>query len=244
MKYDAMNMVGEHKTVYWLCILTLTTGFIIVRIVLAPSTFPTTVDTAAAILWGVLALVPLFSEISLGGLTVKRQVEAMKTEMKDELRTQFQSVRHDLNMALQVNSSQNQQFSFNFAPPDATLRERLAKQDDILPSTKATPSDLIESPPQEAHLFFSVRYALDREIDRLYRADTPRRAPIGRALSALVDDNTISPDLSAMTRELYAVCSPAIHGAKPTDDQIHYVTNFAPRVLAALREIRPIREPH
>jgi hypothetical protein len=47
----------------------------------------------------------------------------------------------------------------------------------------------------------------------------------------------MEPRLDHAIREVYAVCSPAIHGEPVTQAQIDFVKDVGPELIAALRSI-------
>src|SRR5262245_33992895 len=47
--------------------------------------YPNTVDTTVSVVWLALLLLPLLSEVSIGGVTLKKEVEALKSEVKEQL---------------------------------------------------------------------------------------------------------------------------------------------------------------
>lgn len=48
----------------------------------------------------------------------------------------------------------------------------------------------------------------------------------------------ISPNLAHAVREVYSVCSAAIHGEDVSDNQVQFVRDVAPELLAALEAVR------
>jgi hypothetical protein len=53
----------------------------------------------------------------------------------------------------------------------------------------------------------------------------------------LVQNELLQPRFAHAIREIYSVCSPAIHGEPVTDAQISFVQDVAKEVIDALSEI-------
>jgi hypothetical protein len=95
--------------------------------------------------------------------------------------------------------------------------------------------------PDDLALMFSIRYSLERELrriasGRLIAADA-RPMPITKIARSLSEVGLIEPRLESAIREVYAVCSPAVHGEPVTPRQIAFVRDVAYELVAALRAI-------
>ncbi len=53
----------------------------------------------------------------------------------------------------------------------------------------------------------------------------------------LAESEAIPRDFVHAIKEVYNVCSPAIHGEEVTEQQVAFVKDLAPKIVATLRKI-------
>lgn len=83
---------------------------------------------------------------------------------------------------------------------------------------------------------------LENEIRRLAgtRLDLPifrRRAGVSQLVSQLVQAEILSSDAASLIGEVYAICSPAVHGEKTSEQQLNFVRKVMPSLMRTLREL-------
>lgn len=202
------------------------------------------VDLLLLVVWIALMLMPLFQEVSLLGFKFKQEIE----ELKSFVALQVSDIRNEVRNAVDVRTTISPQITFPVPAPDAQLPELEAKIKTAVSEALASQGHKAEeaspanvSTPQDANFLFSVRYSIERELRRLteYRIIAPDRRPIPamRLSRVLVDEGVIEPRFEHAIREVYAVCSPAIHGQPVTSAQINFVKDVAPGLIAALQAI-------
>jgi hypothetical protein len=95
--------------------------------------------------------------------------------------------------------------------------------------------------PEDVSFLFETRYAIERELDRLARSREIRvsdnRTSVLRLNKSLVEAGVIDPTLENAIREVYSVCSAAIHGRHVTPAQVKFVKDVEPGLIAALRSM-------
>lgn len=202
----------------------------------------TAFDTFALILFVCLSLAPIFAEISLLGVRLKQKIDALDNKVE--------AVKAELHNTLSIQSHFNPSISI-VAPPDYRLPELEAQIKKTLDrelerTGNQTPdlSSLKKHVPSENVEMFEVRFNLESELARIWRErfDLPADWPsnplnANSAVKRLVEEQLISPELGRAIREVYAVCSSAIHGREATEAQIKFVRDVAPRLLRALRAV-------
>jgi hypothetical protein len=57
--------------------------------------------------------------------------------------------------------------------------------------------------------------------------------PIAEVIGALVESQLLDFGLGGAIREVYAICSFAVHGQTPSGAQVHFVENVVPGLLKA-----------
>ena len=97
--------------------------------------------------------------------------------------------------------------------------------------------------PEEAARFFGIRYNLEREIGRIWQvvsgeSGEQRFTPIARITNSLVRSEMLDPELALVAREVYSICSVAVHGEEVSTRQRDFVEKNASELLSSLRAIR------
>jgi hypothetical protein len=193
------------------------------------------------VIWVALLLAPLFNEVSLLGITLKQQID----ELKGFVSTQVTDQRN----AVEVRTSINQQFTLpaNDAKlPDieTMVKTAVAAQRSAQGKTEMEPATL--AAPADVSLLFTARYNIERELRRIAEgrqvvsgiASLVQRPPtISQLTRFLTQAELIEPSLANAIREVYSVCSPAIHGEQVTEAQVSFVRDVAPDLVATLRAV-------
>jgi hypothetical protein len=190
-----------------------------------------------------LLLAPLFKEVSLLGITLKQEVD----ELKRFVSTQVADVRADLKNVVDVRINN----TIPAPPPDAQLPELETRIKRYLSEALETHFP-IKMAPFEAKppikvddhvtLLFSIRYSIEKELRRIAIARElvmfQRRAiPVFQVTRSLVEAGLIDQTLERAIREVYSVCSPAVHGEPVTDAQVKFVSDIGPALVSSLRAI-------
>jgi hypothetical protein len=101
-----MQLPNWFKIVWWVLILGALTSFLTVRYPNLSQGQAGPLDTIAFLVWIALLLVPLFSEISIFGVVLKREVEALKAHIEREI----SSIRADIRNAVEIRTEVNPVF--------------------------------------------------------------------------------------------------------------------------------------
>jgi hypothetical protein len=229
------------KWVWWLGLVGMTSAVLWKRLDLTASGGSTAFDCVAFIVWVALLLAPIFSEVKIWGVELTQEIE----EAKKDLSQQIQAVRAD------VRNSINLQATFSNAiaapPPDSLLpsiREEVDRALDArMAGLKIAPQAAEPQVPQDVQYMFSVRYNIEREVRRItdYLLDQRSRTQIRRQVDVLAETGSIQPEMRNAIIDVYRICSPAVHGDRVSKEQIDFVKEVAPRLLAALQEIPALR---
>jgi len=201
-------------------------------------------DLVVFVIWFALLLAPLFKEISLFGITLKREIEGLKGFVA----AQITDIRSEVRNAVDVRTTFSPHLILPAPAADAQLPELEARIRSAV--SDAFASHGVEAPKQQARLavsddvalLFATRYNIEKELkrigDRRQLLDhTKRPVPAFRLAHLLAQAQLIEPRLLSAIREVYAVCSPAIHGEPLTEAQVSFVKDIGPELVAALRAI-------
>ncbi len=200
--------------------------------------YPNTVDTSVSLVWLALLLLPLLSEVSIGGVTLKKEVESLKTELKEQL----VNIRSEIQNTTQVQTQVSPNIYLAAPPPDyelPALRQQI--QQAIRNELGQAPPPPAIAPeadvPADTQYLFSIRFALERELRRLTREPGEGRRPLSvtQLIRQLVGDGRITSGMASSLREVYSICSPAVHGEAPTGEQVAFVRDVGPELISALR---------
>jgi hypothetical protein len=240
-----MKLPNWFRIIWWVLLTSALTGILYLRYpdLIAGRAAP--VDVVFFVTWIGLMLVPLFQEVSLLGIKFKQEVESLKSFMA----AQVSDIRSEVRNAVDIRTTVSPQINFPTPPPDAQLpaaeariKSMLAevlKEYGLAPVPEGAPT---VSAPDDVNYLFNTRYAIEKELRRLAegRIKVLTRRPVGGiALGrALVNDGLIDERLENAIREVYAVCSPAIHGEPVTSAQMSFVKDVSPQLIATLRSIK------
>jgi hypothetical protein len=204
-------------------------------------------DIIAFIIWICLMLVPIFAEIKIFGFEFTQKIEDLEKHIDRQIATLTNEVRTNVDLRTQINP----QFTFTTPPQDSQLpnierniREILEREVEARGITteaaRASENVLPEDPT--AIFLFTVRRAIDRELRRICLEKfgdegSCRRSSASLLLNSIQRQQLLSHELAQAVRDLYAVCSPSIHGEDATPDQLKFAEDVSPGILAALRAV-------
>ncbi len=239
-----MKLPNWFKIIWWLLLVGLLSVFLLHRYPELALGRAVPADIVVFVIWVALLLAPLFNEVSLLGVTLKQQID----ELKEHVANQITEVKSEVRNAVDVRATFSPHFNIPAPAADAQLPE-------IERRIKSAVSDAlaehgIRQPPPPAQipvstdvaLLFATRYNLEKELRRISEArqltvESRRPMPLHHLIRALIQAELLEPRMASAIREVYSVCSPAIHGEEVTPAQIAFVQDVGPELIAALRAI-------
>jgi len=202
-------------------------------------------DVFILVVWLALLLFPLFQEISIFGLTFKKEFETLKANVRDEVASIRSEIRNSVDLRTQISPN----FIFSPPPPDSQLpaieKSIRAALEPVMskPDTPrgAAPEEKLVT-PSDAEFLFRARYNIESELRRIWRhraQETPERRfmPTLRIAQSLAEWEIINPGVERAIREVWLVASPAIHGEPITPAKVAFVRELAPPLVAFLKTI-------
>jgi hypothetical protein len=207
---------------------------------------PIGTDVVVLVVWLALLLLPLFQEISVFGLTFKREFEALKTNVRDGVASLRTEIRNSVDIRTQISPN----FVFPLAPPDSQLPaiektiqaviEGVSTRLDVPPV--AASGEELGAPP-DAVLLFRARYNIERELRRIWKqhaqdATQRRFLPTLRIAQSLAEWELIDSGIEKAIRDVWLVASPAVHGEPVTQAKVAFVSDVAPQLVATLKAIK------
>jgi len=188
-------------------------------------------------------LAPLFQEMSFLGVSFKQEMD----QLKSFVAAQVGDIRSEVRNAIDVQTTFSPQITFPTPPSDSQLpelEERIkAAVADAFSTHGSKPSGTsrpVPETPEDVNFLFASRYSIEKELRRVAssRGLQIERMAIARLMGTLTQAEVIEPNLANAIREVYAVCSPAIHGEPVTKAQVNLVIYVAPQLIAALQSIQ------
>jgi len=237
-----MKLSNWFKVTWWVLLLILLTTYLGQRYSDLRSGHSIPVDVFVFLVWAGLLLAPLFNEISLFGLKLKQQVESLRRDV--------QTLKSEIQNTVQINPN------ITIAPPDSqlpkieqeirrVLDQRLREFGVVSP--KQEPAQAVEgwqNTPSDVSFLFSVRYSIESELRRIARtvSEADVKGPLNRSLDLLIQSEILDNALARVIRQVYAVCSPAIHGEDVSQSKVSFVREVAPELLTTLGRLRQTAE--
>jgi hypothetical protein len=240
-----MQLPNWLKVLWWLILVGLLSYFLRERLPDLLSGKAAPADIAVFGVWAALLLAPLFSEVTLLGVTLKNEIE----ELKGDIAAQFSEVRSDIRNAVDVRTTVSQTFHQPAPPTDAQLPAIESQVKAAVAAALAEHGGKIASDSDDlavtddVKFLFATRYHIESELRRIgtgreVAAVVRRPAPVHLLSRSLVESGLLSPRLGNAIREVYSVCSPAIHGETVSEAQVAFVKDVGPELISALRSIQ------
>lgn len=242
-----MKLPNWFKVVWWIVVLIGFTVLLATRFRDFEAGRPTVVDVPLALVWTALLVLPLFQEVTLFGVSFRKEIQALKEDVKDEV----SSLRAEIRNSIDVRTQFSPQIFFPPSPPDSRLpqiEKRIQTAvDDALKvqgSARSIPYARELAAPSDAELLFRARYNIERELRRIWGRYAPDSAqnrrfmPTLRMARVLAEWEIIDRRIEGAIREVWSVASPAIHGETVTTAQVSFVREVAPGLVAALEAVQ------
>lgn len=234
------------RTIWWavLSITLLIYSFLNSGRILSKDILP--VDSLIILVLFLLLLLPLASEVTLFGISIKKEIESLKTEFRDQILI-LRSEIHQTNV-------QNTNITFPQPLSDDELKMKEQEYSTILKIPLAyeikegsgkksvvDPLDDLQIPKKNKNLS-TVRILLESELRRIYvkRFGEPRRKPIlfeRHLVQSLMYEGKVNDDIVSLIDEIRIICNNAIHGGEVTDEQYEFVVKFFPKIIDTLKRL-------
>ena len=244
-----MQFSNRFKRIWWFLSLIIALVLLILRWEAISSNNASSFDLGLLAVITGLAAVPIFTEFSFMGLTVKQQVESAKKEIKQDIREQIFDIKTELQNIVNVSSHIAPQFYLNYSPPDESLskikEEINSSLREVNVDRKYLGVDQLELSLELANdvqVAFSSRYQIEKEVRRIWEdffQDEPPRRGMIVLLNELYRANIVPKQIFDSVREVSAIASPAIHGEPTSGERSRFLKDVVPPLLATLKLIRP-----
>lgn len=244
-----MKLPNWFKITWWFLLTAVLTAFLYHRYPDLVAGQAAAADIIVFVIWVALLLAPLFAEVTLLGITLKQELD----DLKGFVSSQVADIRNEVRNAVDIRATFSPHFTLPAPPPDTQLPDLEARIKSALAAELSAHNIgpvSVSSPlvaPEDVTFLFAARYNIERELRRIAGdrqvvsgiESLLRRPPtIFQITRHLSEAELIEPRLAHAIREVYSVCSPAIHGEPVTPAQVSFVREVAPELVATLRAIQ------
>ncbi len=242
-----MNFFSNNFKVIWWGVIVITLGFYFWQRFPDLSTGKTvTADMLVFIVWIAVCLVPFFNQFEFLGIKLKGQIDEVKKELQGQINSLKSEINNNNNVDVKPNVSPNFWVGNQPAPAsDEKLLELESKLDKIITATEAGFGYEVKSHSKPLHgispdilFLFETRYQIETGIRKLVKLSgsnaIKRPFPISKVIYQLVEEELFPPDLASLVREVYSICTPAIHGENVKSTQIDFVRKAAPELISVI----------
>lgn len=231
----AKKLLAELKRRWWyICLLLVSTFYVWVHRFTIYQTPEITAQNIIFVLWLALLAVPLFSEIEIGSVKLKREIEQTRSEVKEsigDLKNQIVELRVSNSQTLVVNNSQ--------PLPSKDELEELEKE---AVKTEYIPQDVDTSIPEDNVYLFKVRYALEKEMGALCDSmDYKGHRTMPGMVQFLKEYGVISQKMASLIQQTNTIANRGVHGEIVPDNYMQFVRRTFPGVKRALDDANQAR---
>lgn len=181
------------------------------------------------ILWIILLGLPLFSQIEVGNIKLKREIEQNRAEMKESISDLKYQILH-----MKVDTSAASTVYVNSQPLPS--RDELSEIQKNVADSTISPNETINLKVPEENLYlFKVRLSLEKQLLALcnFFAYDNRRS-VSLMTQFLLRHEVIEYNVSDLIREIVNIANRGVHGEIIDEDYINFVKNTYPLVKKIL----------
>ena len=246
-----MRLPNWLKIIWWLILVIISVIFIAQRFDSIMNGTSGVLDIIVLLVLIALLTIPLFQEVNFFGVGLKREIDNLKTEFKEQIFNLRSDIQNTINMRTEISPQ-----IYLTPPTDSELpsiEERIRPileqvlREQGIERPVPIPEELTVS--DDAKFLFSVRYTMERELRHIWKqwkwvgqAEGAPRFPLHASASyiarSLADSGGISRDLLSVIGEVYAACSSAIHGEEVSKVLVDFVRDVSPSLIASLKAIK------
>lgn len=225
-----MKYSERFKKNWWIAILVLITLLLFLKKtgVVSSHFINESQDMVLLIIWLCLILIPLFGEIDIFGVKLKREIEEVKSKI------------YEIKTAINNNNTFNPTVYFH-ASKDEVLDEKISQI--TQKSVKGKEELNFNFSDNELYLF-KLRISIEKELRRIFAEHSEfnnseiRFESVSNFIQNLKAKELLDGKLFMSIKELIAISNLGIHGEKVTEKQLYFAKIFGPKVLEDLKMIK------
>ena len=198
------------------------------------------------LIWIALLLAPLFREVSFFGISLKKEFDNFKSEVKEQIIDLRSDIQNTIHMKTEISPQ------IYLSPPrDSDLS---AIQEGIQPiiAQKLQEKGITEPfsgageklVPENTLYLFSVRYAIEHDLNRIIDTFHPssddssekyRPRTYIQMIDFLKHMELMERDYVVALRDVLAICNAGIHSTGISEAKINFVRDVAPGLIETLK---------
>ena len=229
------------KWIWWFGLVAIVGYVLFKRLDLTAAGRSTPFDAVTFVVWVALLLAPIFSEVKIWGVELKQEIKEVKKDLSEQIHAVKAEVRNSINFQPVFTNAvaappQDSQLPVIRAEVERALNARMGE-------LNSAPQPVEPQLPADVQYLFSARYNIEREVRRITDAllDPRSRTQIRRQVDILAEMGSIPHEMNQAIIDVYRICSPAVHGDPVSVEQVNFVHEAVPRLLATLRQIPVLR---
>lgn len=231
MKFNNKFIIG-----WWVMLLVVFGAIIIARFDNFTSDTLILFDYIILVLLFILVFLPLYSEMSMFGFSLKREIESVEESVND-LKSLIVSNTNSnviyLNTDPHLTEQQKEQIKRNFETSKAGNFE----------AAHATRESMIEEFIENEKTvmnFFAIRYLLEKEIRRIAvnHVSDPNSKPVIDLIRILANRKVFEPYINNALLEVWSITSRAVHGDEIGVSDEDFVASIGEPMVGKLKEIK------
>lgn len=190
------------------------------------------------LLWLILLLLPLFSEMEMFGVTLKKEFDKNKAETEAKI-NEFKIQMLDLKISNSLANSQSIAIYTSQLPTDKEVKETLADLANTAEKYNNNDEHIVDDFVSEKSIYlFKVRLTLEKIIRTLCEKLNYSGMPsTNRMLVHVVQSGLIDKKTYEYISQVNAVCNRGIHGEIISEEYIHLVEALLPKILNELNSL-------
>lgn len=188
------------------------------------------------ILWLILLLLPLFSEIEIGSVKLKKEIEQTRADVKEsigELKYQI--------LDLKISNNNSNMLVFNNQPlpsKDELSQLQLNIKPEDIDHLITTDEPII---PNDNVYLFKVRLDLEKQLSALcnlfqYEVRYNERRTMYSMVQFLIQHEVINRNIAELIREILNIANRGVHGEIIDNDYISFVKKTYPKIQKVLEK--------
>lgn len=236
-----MKLPNWLKIIWWLILFGFVTYLMSLRFNSIISGSSNTTDIIIFLIWIALLAIPLFQEVSFFGVGLKKEINDLKSELS--------SFKSEIRNTISMRAEMSQQINFplpkdsELADIKASIQHTIAKSLEEHGIGKPAPAAKKQLAPEGTLYLFSVRYAIENELNRITNTFTGiddtfekyRPRTIIQMIDFLKYMRLIKQDYIIVLRDVLAICNAAIHGSEISEAKVNFVRDVAPGLIETLK---------
>lgn len=183
------------------------------------------------ILWLILLILPLFSEVEIGSVKLKKEIEHTRSEVKEavgELRLQI--------MDLKISNSNTVVFN----QPLPTKSELLELEKNVGHNDQSSSDqEIFWDVDDDSIYLFKVRLTLEKLLSNLCEKwDYTDRKSMPKMVQFLARYEVIDKNIAGLIQEIIKIANCGVHGEIVSEDYISFVKKMFPSVKYTLEKAK------